>query len=339
MVNVRSSVGRAVGFLLTRRDRRGWWRDFDTFAGLSDEWVTAYVATALSGANDQRAAVAAQRAWVLLKRRHPWLPGWGYNGLVPADADSTLWVLALASRLGATNSPRARRARTFASRHLQLDGSVATYRDSRAIRLYTRLGGDVSFAGWSSGHTCVSALAAGVLDEADSLRTARYLREMQGADGTWHSYWWCHREYATALAAVALERSSDPADRERIRRAAEGLSGPGPIPAPPLAYAQVDTPFQIALRIRVMVRSPDGVRMRPLVLASLADLMRRQEGDGSWEPSATLRIPPPGVVDPEKYHSWVRGARGGGAVQVDQRACYTTATVLTALAEAETRLE
>ena len=77
------SIEGATDFLLDARDERGWWRDFDTLAGASDEWVTAFVGTALAVAGDDRSMRAAWQAWRLLSRRRWWSAGWGYNALGP----------------------------------------------------------------------------------------------------------------------------------------------------------------------------------------------------------------------------------------------------------------
>ena len=65
-----------------------------------------------AGGRPGRAPAAARRAWQALLRRRPDEPGWGYNRLTPADADSTAWAAAAGRRLGVaaatTASPAAR---------------------------------------------------------------------------------------------------------------------------------------------------------------------------------------------------------------------------------------
>ena len=107
-------IDRAIRFLLAARKPDGWWRDFDTLAGSSDEWV-------------RDALAAAHELWSRLARRQSWSGGWAYNRRVPSDADSTLWALNLGRRLAVTRSFRMRRARAFIGRHLRANGGVATY--------------------------------------------------------------------------------------------------------------------------------------------------------------------------------------------------------------------
>ena len=83
---------RATSFLISQRSKSGWWRDFDTLAGPSDEWVTAYIGSWLAAIDSSEAKQAARMSWTLLRHRRWWSAGWGYNATVPADADTTLLV-------------------------------------------------------------------------------------------------------------------------------------------------------------------------------------------------------------------------------------------------------
>ena len=74
--------------------------------------------------------------------------------------------------------------------------------------------------------------------------------------------------------------------------------------------------------------------------AAVGWLCRSIRPDGSWPPSALLRLPDPADVDPDRAGgtSWRPGGVGIGAVVVDQSATFTTATVLAALARAGRRV-
>lgn len=60
---VAHALERGTAYLLRQRHGDGWWRDFDTLAGSSDEWVTVYVGCALSLHPDASAREAAHGAW------------------------------------------------------------------------------------------------------------------------------------------------------------------------------------------------------------------------------------------------------------------------------------
>src|SRR5262249_36777655 len=155
---------------------------------------------------------AAREAWILLQQCRGWSDGWGYNQHVPADADSTLWALHLACRVGAGRWPRVRHAAHFLSSHIRPDGGLATYAQEGPILRSARLPRDISFDGWCGSHACVTALGAGLRGFGGRAGALDYVRRAQSADGCWIGYWWCDREYTTSLAVDALARSAEAKD-------------------------------------------------------------------------------------------------------------------------------
>lgn len=316
-----ASIARAVRFLLQARHADGWWRDFETLAGLSDEWVTACVACALARSGREDGISAARDALKRLNRRQSWSGGWGYNARVPADADSTLWVLSLLGALDVRHSFRSLWARTFVRRHAKSNGGIATYASPRPIRFFTQLASNVSFAGWCAPHVCVSALAATV-ELSVRPGVLEFIRRSQSSDGSWDAYWWFDREYSSALAVAALAATATPDDEKRIAHAvAWGISrlegGGAPL-----------SPFAVAWLLSLLnaAGGPGTVRR-----AALSLLLDSQAPDGSWPATARLRIPPPDVVEPDRYDRWLVGGRGGGSVVLERSGCFTTAAALNAL--------
>jgi hypothetical protein len=316
-VEIGAAIQRAVEYLLRQRNADGWWYEFNTLAGPSTEWVSAFVALALARSNDPSAFMAAQETWRLL-RRSRWSPGWGFNRTVPSDADSTIWALRLAAVLGIRAD---RRTLRFVSNHITAGGAVRTYANALSIRAYTRLSG-ISFSGWCGEHACVTAAAAALSQLPERERLITWIRASQRADGRWESYWWSSHHYATALSCEALAAAGGPKDVDRISRATQwtlrDISG----------RVNTVSPFESALALRTLLLSQ---KTRITAWSFLKDLTRAQRIDGSWAPSARLRIPPPDVTDPDRYEPWIEGGRGGGSIQLDQNACFTTATVLQAL--------
>ncbi len=315
---------RGVAFLASRQAPDGRWADFDTLAGPSDEWVTAFVAAALARQPGTLARRCAAAAWRSLRRRRWWAAGWGYAAHVPCDADSTLWVLHLADRLGVKRSWRLGRARRLVARHAGPDGGIATYRLPGPIRRFTGLPVQERFRGWRAAQVCVTAVAAGLKGLAAQAGALAYLRRAQLEDGSWSGYWWVDREYATALAVDALALGDDADARPALER---GVSWA----ASRLRGAQGLTAFPLACALRAALR---GRTAAEAVRRGLGRLVGEQLGDGSWPSSATLRIPPPDVIDPDTYHGWCVGGRGGGSIQVDRGRCFTTAAAVETLGRA-----
>jgi hypothetical protein len=321
-VGTACAIDGAIGYLLERRNRNGWWTDFDTLAGPSTEWVSAFVAFTLAQTNHRAARVAARATWSRLRRRRWWSPGWGFNRTVPSDADSTIWVLHLGAALGVAAG---RRTLRFLSRHIMADGALTTYARAGPIRAFTRVTG-TSFSGWCGAQACVTAAGVSLQQLPDRERVLTWLREAQCPAGNWSSYWWSSPHYTTALASEALAGVAGPGDARRVSRAVQWTAHELE------RHGGGASPFEQAFALRTLLLNR---RAPSTTSAVLEQITRAQRADGSWTPSARLRIPPPDVTEPDAYSAWVEGGRGGGSIQSDWNGCFTTAAVLQALVTAE----
>lgn len=298
---IENAIARAERFLLAAQDANGGWRDFLLPAGLSDGWVTAYAGEALLGGGGDRHRAAARRAWAFLHDQEAPTGGWSYNANVPGDADSTLWGLRLAGALGEADSPLARRGFAFLDRHVRPDGGLATYADAAPIRAYVGLPGFVPFDGWTQSHVCVSAAGAHLDRYAGGL--AAYLLARQRADGSWPGYFWFDSEYATGEAVRALARrgaAAQPAvDRGTtwlIGRVAALVASQGPrSPA-----------FALACAAHALAERAEVSQARIAARRAGAALAAWQRPNGSWGPSARLRVPPPYAIEPDENAVWRR---------------------------------
>ena len=318
------AAARAEDFLLAAQDANGGWRDFLLPAGLSDSWVTAYVAEALVGSGDaaDRNLASARRAWAFLHGNETPSGGWSYNARVPGDADSTLWGLRLAEALGEGESALARRAFAFLDRHMQADHGLSTYASAGPIRGYTGLPEFVPFDGWTQSHVCVSAAGANLAHFAD--RISVYLLARQADDGSWPGYFWFDREYATGEAVSALARAATADDRgERqfrpaIDRAAAWLTRR--VRGLAAAEGKVRPTFALACAAGALALAARTDEARQAVAQAGASLAAWQRPTGSWGPSARLRVPPPDAISPPEGASWTRweGLPAGAVSPVDR---------------------
>jgi hypothetical protein len=338
---LREVTAAATAFLVAAQTPSGWWRDFMTLAGESDEWVTGYVGTCLAVSGGEGAERAARSAWDALRPRQRRISGgWGYNRRVPADADSTAWALQLAAELGAARRRAVRRGRRCLARHATRDGMVATYRVARPIRRFTGTGTRVSFDGWTAPHLCVTAAAAAVPVDADGTRAPAAdrlerlvttwrtgLLDRQEPEGCWRGYWWGEPHLPTLLAVRAIPDGPAGA-RARVRAAAwarRQLGGSGGVVSP--RHPSGD-PLLTACCLEILARCGSAIADLSPTIGWLA---AAQGSDGGWPGSAALRIPPPGQPVPDRHRAWVHGWGGGGGVVRDQHGLFTTATVLSAL--------
>jgi squalene-hopene/tetraprenyl-beta-curcumene cyclase len=327
-----AAIDAGVRFLRRGRDRNGLWRDFN-LAGESDEWVSAYIASILASVRHPEAVEIAEQTWRALTRRRWWSAGWGYNRWIPSDADSTIWALRLAEAVRAGRSVRAARGLRFVRRHMTSEGGIATYASAGPLERVTAMR-RARFTGWCAPHTCVTAAAAGLQAFPERPRLLGYLRTAQRDDGSWQSYWWHDRHFATALAAEALGASPQPGDRERVQHAVEWarkeVSSFGAVTS---WVEPTGSTFATAFCLRILALAHDE-EARASSHAAQMWLLATQNQSGAWPASARLRVPPPDVVDPDKLMEWKMDGRGPasiGAIVLDQHGFYTTASALSAL--------
>jgi squalene cyclase len=307
---------------------------------VSDEWVTAYVGCTLASpalAAHPAARAAAEHAFDLLLARRPGPGGWGYNLLVPPDADSTTWVCRLALALGRQMEPRLASAYWFVGSLVTPSGGLATYGHEAVAALAEIEGVDSDFAGWRSPHACVTAAAASLtLENTPAMRD--FLGAAQGADGSWQGYWWQDDEYTTALACEAFgsKDAYSAAWAQAAEWAVNRIGDDGAVrPADAVAAKDVvpedgtGSAFATALALRVLLVGQDGSpAVETAVQRATKWLFGAQGDDGGWTGSAQLRIPVPEATEPQQ---------GPAAHYVDDQDLFTTATVLSALCTSSQR--
>jgi prenyltransferase beta subunit len=330
---VNAAIESATQFLINARTLDGWWKDFNLAPGCSDEWVTAYVGTAIAQLATPSTMAIALKAWHLLLQRQDTSPGWGYNTLVPRDADSTIWALQLANAIGCSNWDAAQQAREFLAQHLRPGGGIATYSTEHPIRRFIGAEEHISFQGWCGPHTCVTAAAAAL----PQLRftACDFMRQTQQEDGYWKSYWWCEDEYATALAAEALANGIDVQDGDRVQRAVQWalsrIKRDGSVAS---AIQPSGAAFATAWVVRILLLGEPSRIAMPLA-QTVQWLLNQQQPDGSWIASSGLRVPPPDLIDPATFQQrWMLHGLGEGGISLDQHRIFTTATILQALMKA-----
>ena len=300
--------------------------------GQSDEWVSGYIGSVLCETSDPLALSRAQETWNVLGWRNiNGKGGWGYSGKAIVDADSTLWCLTLAELLGKGDDLIAESAKKILRQHLTSDGGISTYtpNDFSGIELTEER--IKMHQGWLQAHNCVTAAAAG-LKWLKNL-TIPYLVEKQQENGCWKGYWWYDEEYATGLATEAIAHSQIEARNRIIERAnswvTSKLQSEGIISN---KFFINGSPFATALGLRVLLFSERNKMNTELLEKGISWLLKQQLSNGSWPPSAILRVPLPGVTDPCQHSEWDIGIKQPwGELCLDQNGLFSTATVLKTL--------
>jgi squalene cyclase len=329
-------------FLLSAQRKSGAWKDFSTSAGDSVDWTTAWVARALTGVPGAEAAVGRALRRIIARQRDD--GGWGYNGTVPTDADSTAWsVLALQGQPGVRPSVFCR-ATGLLARHQQADGGFATY--AQPVVAPSERPGRITDAGWRSSHVCVTAaviraLAASSSNDGFDLKGATdYLRRHRGHTGVWTGYWWLGYAYATRQASLALcaVGTVTPAEFTQTASTLARLQVNGGWSTAASATARADA-LQTALAAATCQDIMPARAYRTAVIErALHWLGIAQLADGSWAADPALRVPRPDRRHPERLTEWTMDGRGFDSVVRDSRRLFTTAAVCEFLAAIETRL-
>lgn len=294
------SIGAGLDFILALESANGSWTDWDLPPGSSSVWTTAYIGYKMRCLPEHLRAKAAPR---VIAASH-WLldnefadGGWGYNGAVGSDADSTSFAILFLASAG-RRVPDA--AYTHLARYQCSNGGFSTYLFDGESDSWTASVPDVT----------PIALLALLTKTAPDYRTLQrgidYVLEQKTAEGLWNSFWWDSFLYATEanlsfLRATNVEIPA-PADLSRI----------------PPANA-----FETALLISsLLYLDPFGQRT---AIRNLADkLIVQQQSDGSWKTAPILRITRRDCFEP-----WT--SNEPGPLFPDPHRLFTTSTVLHAL--------
>ena len=258
----------AIAYLANQMSPKGHWQCFETLAGTSDEWVTAFVGCSLASLENSEARRMAEMAHEFLLQK-----------------DKPL-------------RRKYKRARRLLLNHVDRSGGIYTYKLEGPIRYFTKLKRNVSFEGWCSSHTCVTAAVANLQDPQFGF-TLDYLRRTQTSNGNWIAYWWVDQEYVTALAAAALHRN-DPNDNSVQDALNWGFAKMHERDFVATSLFPDGSCYATAWILYLLSFSGQGHRLINIV----EWLVREQRHDGSWNASAALRIPPPFCTDPESFVLW-----------------------------------
>lgn len=256
----------------------GAWTDFSfPYFGQSDVWTTAYIGWRLATLPPRwrtpDVGPALERAVRLVFRRRR--GGWGFNDLMPVDADSTAHAVLLLEAVGAAVPERAYRV---LADHQQADGGFATFRRQPGMPL-----------DWCTSHPDVTPVALLALAqragsaEVSPLSRAMSERALQdGASGALAAFWWNLEWYTLAAWARYWQVSGCTEVPDRLVRRVSGGTGRNAL----------DQAFLLELQ--------SWLGLRAEAEATATALSRLQLDSARWPVESDLRMSPHlrGGVDP-----------------------------------------
>ena len=329
-MHANKAIEKAITFLITSRNSDHLWSDFNLPTGESDGWVTGYVGTIMSGIGDQFAFQAAKEAWEKhgFKNFISGHGGWSFNRWSPEDADSTALSIRFAINLGLKDKMRTEFADKFLLQHRTSDGGITTFILEKELRKFLRAGPEDDISGWMATHSCVTAAAAIIPSMNNQL--APWIHEHQLPDGSWDAYWWKDAEYSTSLSIEALVLNNPdkyvPTINKSVDYIIEKLDGKSYIANERFPQG---SPFATALALKILLLSGRNLELKETINSIAFWIVEHQRADGSWEPSALLRVPPAKITDAAGFQDWNTGkGLDFGTITIDQHAIFTTATVL-----------
>ncbi|NYZ75346.1 hypothetical protein H0O03_03750 [Candidatus Micrarchaeota archaeon] len=305
---VRAAALDALDFLAEKQSFDGSWRDFymPPLDSTADEWVTAYVALAVSEAKEKGFSTPAseealQKAIDFLKTAKRADGGWAYGvAWNQSDADSTAFAVRVLHR----EAPGVDLSDSIAllKRH-EKNGGYSTY---LAPPYFLKECG-----AWCEPVPDVSANVVMALKETGSefneSAAVAYLLSQQGPEGFWQAYWWPNKYYGTTFAVEALKELGY--GSQRLQKTAAWLESSKNADG---GWGENGSDaFSTALASRALSRGVDW-------------LVANNSLDGSWASSAVLRVPDP---------AWPPSSGRGFSVR-EENALFSVASLVCALVSA-----
>jgi len=307
----------ALGFIMTKRERYGNWSDFNISGDKSDEWVTAFITSALSHIHNIHQQLDPSMKW--LGERYRPGKGWGYNIDSPTDAEST--ALALLA---------------FKNMNLPLPGgsgaALLNYRLPRGGYLRSM----ESDLDEENGYGAIDITALVILAQIENgLLENGLIREsvasmisQQRYDGGWNSFWWRDDIVATYRAVQALTAFTQFANKkidkqlpsDMVQSVAKSVIHAR---ASTSAQAIPDEPFVLGVWLGSWA-STGGSALYPSVHRIVSHLRSLQQQDGRW-----LSVPVRRIALTKLLRPWARS--DSGRLYMDQECLITTAMTIEGL--------
>lgn len=333
---------RAADFLLQRYKPGVGFEDFMMAPGQLPVWVSGYVGVSMldwlksdgeyrANGRELQRMLKNMATGLKEKRRGDGL--WAPTASMPEDADTSVWVLDFLLGLGRVEKSLLKESVAGLLEYRRANGSFGTY-------LHGALGHGAD--GYHDSHVEVTAVVAALLlkaglDPCDEIvsKALAYVRARQCEDDLWRAYWWDGQMYATYHCLRALLAGGQSFDgRERARIVNAILANQNADGSWSEATFGKNEAFETALALKSLMLIDASTAKGDGVRRGFTWLLSNQAADGGFYSGPMLRLPARDEKEPWLRQQWTPDTiYGFGVLGRDEKRFFTTATVLSALAE------
>jgi squalene-hopene/tetraprenyl-beta-curcumene cyclase len=335
-LKIDTAINNGIEFIQSKQCADGLWRDFETLAGASSDWVSGFVAHAISSLKslDEITLPVIEN---LMRRQRP-NGGWSYNRTVPTDCDSTAWVLLALSTSPTWRPSAVKRGIRYIEMHQnKIFGGFATYCLQDGIHKFIQAPVKAVVDGWVNVHGCVTSVAIQSLlvhrvpIKSEIIQTSsQYLIRQKNDVGLWDSYWWKGYAYSTYHALRALSMCRVLREEEMKKTIQFLLSNQQGDGGWNDNFSKTSEVFGTAFIILSLLLYPNSETLSASK-RGIYWLINQQNSDGSWPSAPILKITPPMVMNPDTIKNWRINQLGTGVIIEDQERVFTSSAALWAL--------
>jgi hypothetical protein len=328
-LNIPYRLDRAKNFILKHQNENGSWFDYDTDAGMSCIWSTAFILNNLLDLKIEK-NVSAKAIAFLKNNKQQNL--WGYNSSTLADNDSSSFVLMV---LHKQNVNISKELETYLAQQTQ-KGGFSTYTDRKLLSIYLNTP-QKELNGWLQEHICVSAVSYYLMEtlkikNSATEKLATFLYNNQNSNELWDSYWWTSPIYATSfvIQAYFVHHTKE---NESITKAINGLLAIQQKDGSFIDNHKAKSPFYTALVIIALCAHKTVYdKHQKEVKRAVKWMLSQQTTDGSFFSTHALQIPNTTVIDPKKVKKWATdNSQATDIICNDFMRLFTTSTCAKAL--------
>jgi len=329
-IDIKTQFNLAKEFLVNYQNEDGSWFDYNTNAGMSNVWSTAFILNNILDIKIDKKVISKAISFFKNNKQQSL---WGYNTSMLPDNDSSSFVLMV---LYHQNVDISKELEIYLSQQSN-KGGFSTYIDRKKLSNYLQTP-QKKLDGWLQEHICVSAVSYYLMERLnlegnpskDKLHD--FLFKNQRKDGLWISYWWTSPIYATSFIIQAYFINNTEIN-ESISRAISGLLSLQQSDGSFIDNHNTKSSFYTALVIIALCSNKTvSNEYQTKIKLAIDWLLSQQTKDGSFISTYSLQLPNTSVLNPKNIKKWTKGnSQATNIITNDFMRLFTTSTCAKAL--------